>query len=118
LLGFFQNFNFSDQRNLLNDLVESQLATASYRLHWYCCKGVDQMTRYFFDVVGRGHSELDYSGQLCSTLACAHDAAELIAFDLAVKSESEAIGWAVTVSSADGRKLFSVPVHTSCLAAA
>jgi hypothetical protein len=74
--------------------------------------------RYFFDVVGHGRSELDYTGRILPTPEIAYDAAELMAFDLVVKREDEAIGWAVNVSSAEGRKLFSIPVQTSYLAAA
>ena len=33
-----------------------------------------------------------------------------MAFDLAVKREDDTIGWTVNVSSAEGRKLFSIPV--------
>ena len=69
------------------------------------------MKRYFFDVVGHGRSELDYKGRELPTPESAHDAAELMAFDLAVRSESETIGWAVSVSSAEGQKLFSIPVQ-------
>jgi hypothetical protein len=76
------------------------------------------MKRYFFDVVGHERSELDYTGRILPTPEIAYDAAELMAFDLVVKREDEAIGWAVSVSSAEGRKLFSIPVQTSYLRAA
>jgi hypothetical protein len=76
------------------------------------------MKRYFFDVVGHGRSDLDYTGQILPTPESAYDTAELMAFDLAVKSESETIGWAVSVSSDEGQKLFSIPVQASYLAAA
>jgi hypothetical protein len=74
------------------------------------------MNRYFFDVVGHGRSELDYTGRLLPSPERAYDAAELMAFDLVVKWEAT-IGWAVNVSSAEGRKLFSIPVQVSYLAA-
>jgi hypothetical protein len=74
--------------------------------------------RYFFDVVGHERSELDYTGRILPTPEIAYDVAELMAFDLVVKREDEAIGWAVSVSSAEGRKLFSIPVQTSYLCAA
>jgi hypothetical protein len=76
------------------------------------------MERYFFDVVGHGRSELDYTGRILPTLETAYDAAELIAFDLVVKQEDETIGWTVNVSNVHGHKLFSVPVRSSYLAAA
>jgi hypothetical protein len=68
------------------------------------------MKRYFFDIVTRDRSELDYKGRVCSTMKEAYDAAELIALDLEVRFEDEMIGSAVTVSSVEGRKLFSIPV--------
>jgi hypothetical protein len=75
------------------------------------------MERYFFDLVKHDRSELDYVGQVFATPEEAYDAAELIAFDLVVTRLEEMIGSAITVSSATGRKLFSIPVQTSCLAA-
>jgi hypothetical protein len=50
------------------------------------------MTRYFFDIVGHGRSQLDYQGRVLPTAESAHDAAETMAFDLAVRSENETIG--------------------------
>jgi hypothetical protein len=76
------------------------------------------MNRYFFDVVGHGRSELDYSGRILPTLENAYDEAELLAFDLAVKRADDTIGLAVNVSSVEGRKLFTIPVQASYLAAA
>ena len=73
--------------------------------------------RYFFDFVGHERSELDYTGLTLPTPEEAYDAAELMALDLLVRREDETIGWAVNVSSAEGRKLFSIPVQASYLAA-
>ena len=56
------------------------------------------MNRYFFDVVGHGRSELDYTGRLLPSPERAYDAAELMAFDLVVRWEGT-IGWAVNVSN-------------------
>ena len=67
--------------------------------------------RYFFDFVGHERSELDYTGRILPTPKEAYDAAELMALDLLVRREDETIGWAVNVSSAEGRKLFSIPVQ-------
>ena len=75
------------------------------------------MKRYFFDLMKHDRSELDYKGRLFPTAGEAYDAAELMAFDLLVKHEEEMIESAVTVSSAEGRKLFSIPVQASYLAA-
>jgi hypothetical protein len=75
------------------------------------------MKRYFFDVMIRDRSELDYMGRLFPTAEEAYDAAELMALDLVVRHEEEMIGSAVTVSSAEGRKLFSILVQASNLAA-
>jgi hypothetical protein len=89
----------------------------------YCARSVFQyrgpsVKRYFFDVVGSNRRELDYSGRMLPTPESARDAAELLAIDLAVKNEGEAIGWSVNVSVAEGHKLFSIPVQESYLAAA
>jgi hypothetical protein len=65
--------------------------------------------RYFFDVVGHERSELDYTGRIFSTPEEAYDTAELMAFDLIVKREDETIGWAVNVSSAEGRNFSRSP---------
>jgi hypothetical protein len=73
------------------------------------------MKRYFFDVIKRDRSELDYTGRLFSTMQEAYDTAELMALDLEVKYEDEMIGSAVTVSSAEGRRLFSIPVVLSAI---
>jgi hypothetical protein len=75
------------------------------------------MERYFFDLVKRDRSELDYVGRVFATPEEAYDAAELIAFDLVVTQMEEMIGSAITVSSAAGRKLFSIPVQAYSLAA-
>jgi hypothetical protein len=49
--------------------------------------------RYFFDIVGYGRSELDYTGRILPTPKIAYDAAELMAFDLIVKRErSDRVG--------------------------
>ncbi len=73
------------------------------------------MQRYFFDVVGHGRSELDFAGRELPTHETAYDAAELMAFDLAV---DDTIGWAVKVSDAEGHELFLIPVQASYLGAA
>ena len=75
------------------------------------------MKRYFFDIVGHQRSELDYVGHVLPTVDEAYDTAELMAFDLAVRQADEMIGFEVTVSNVDGRKLFSVPIKASYLAA-
>ena len=75
------------------------------------------MTRYFFDVVGHSRTELDYVGCLFSTAKEAYETAELMAYDLVVKSHDEIIRCAVSVSDAEGHKLFSIPLQASCLAA-
>ena len=59
------------------------------------------MKRYFFDIVGHQRSELDYGGRVLPTFDEACEAAELMAFDLAVKRADEMIGYKVTVSNPD-----------------
>jgi hypothetical protein len=73
---------------------------------------------YFLDFVGRGRSELDFTGRILAAPEIAYDFAELMALDLGGGREEETIGWAVNVSSIEGRTLFSIPVRTSYLAAA
>ncbi len=75
------------------------------------------MERYFFDLVKRDRCELDCVGRVFTTAEQAHDAAELMAFDLVVTHMDEMIGSTITVSCAEGRKLFSIPVQASCLTA-
>jgi len=75
------------------------------------------MQRYFFDYVGQGKPEYDYIGQVLSTPQMAYEHAELIALDLAVMSE-DWIGWLISVRTEMGREIFSLPVESSCLAAA
>ena len=67
------------------------------------------MERYFFDVVGHGRSELDCTHRILPTPERAYDAAELMAFDIVVTREDEAIGWAVNMSGAEGCKPFVDP---------
>jgi hypothetical protein len=76
------------------------------------------MNRYFFDVVGRERSEFDYVGRILPTIEKAYDEAELLAFDIAVKEAEDTIGLTVRVSTPEGRKLFTIPVRASYLAAA
>jgi hypothetical protein len=75
------------------------------------------MERYFFDVVGNEGPALDYSGRTLRTANEAYNAAELMALDLAVKQGDEVIGSKVTISYTYGRKLFSIPIKESYLAA-
>ncbi len=74
------------------------------------------MERYFFDLMKRDGSELDYTGRTFSTMQEAYDAAELMALDLLVKHEDEMIGSAVRVSTAEGQKLFLIPIDQRYLA--
>jgi hypothetical protein len=75
------------------------------------------LVKYFFDIVGNGRSNLDYTGRVLASLRLAYDAAELLAMDLAVTSGDDA-GLMVNVFSTEGSLLFSIPVQPSYLAAA
>jgi hypothetical protein len=75
------------------------------------------MTRYFFDIVGDGRTELNYVGCLFQTAKEAYGRAELIAHDVVVKAIDETISGAVEVSDAEGRKLFLIPLEICCLGA-
>jgi hypothetical protein len=69
------------------------------------------MQRYFFDIVGGQRSNCDYRGREFPTPEGAFELAELMALDLAIDANDERIGYSINVSTADGRKLFSVPVQ-------
>lgn len=75
------------------------------------------MQRYFFDFVGGGRSEFDYSGRELPSAEKALRLAELIALDEC--SRGERIGWSVSVADAKGKRYFSVPVaaHSELMAA-
>jgi hypothetical protein len=75
------------------------------------------MKRYFFDLMKPDRPEIDCVGRVFATAEEAYDAAETMAFDLVVTDADAMLGSAITVSSAQGLKLFSIPVQVSCLAA-
>jgi hypothetical protein len=76
------------------------------------------MSRYFFDLVGKGLSQYDYSGRVLPAPESALHLAELIAVDLALEEEEPWYGWSVKVRNAEGREMFCVPVESGYLAAA
>ena len=69
------------------------------------------MKRYFFDLGNQSRSMYDYEGRDCETHDAAYQLAEMIALDLEVKGEWS--GWAVSVCSPDGKKVFSIPVGSA-----
>jgi hypothetical protein len=69
--------------------------------------------RYFFDVVGHERSELDYTGRILPIPEITYDAAELMAFDLVVKREDEAIWWAVSVQRRRAKTLLDPGANVS-----
>jgi hypothetical protein len=76
------------------------------------------MKRYFFDFVGRHSCEYDCCGRDLPTAEHAHELAELIALDLGIEEDDGWTGWSVNDAMPRGREFFSVPVQSSCLAAA
>jgi hypothetical protein len=76
------------------------------------------MKRYFFDVVSQGRPVYDYQGSDFPTAQKAYHLAELIALDVAVKSQEEFSDQAIFVRNEEGRTLFSVPVRWCSLVAA
>jgi hypothetical protein len=76
------------------------------------------MTHYFFDVIEPEGKALDFVGRNLRTADEAYNAAELMAFDLAVSQAENVVGTSVIVFDAQGRQLFSVPVKQSYLSAA
>jgi Domain of unknown function (DUF6894) len=67
------------------------------------------MTRYFFDVVGRGRSEYDFSGTLFPDPQQAFNWAQLLAIDFEMAGD-DFLGGRLGVRSIDGRELFSIPI--------
>jgi len=61
------------------------------------------MQRYFFDFVGGGRAEFDFSGRVLPSAEKALRLAELIALDEC--SHGERIGWSVSVADAKGKGL-------------
>ena len=76
------------------------------------------MTKYFFDVVGDKGSEYDFHGRPFAEPQNAFALAHLLALDLGVSSGDEFAGGSINVRSADGHKLYSVPIREPELIAA
>ena len=76
------------------------------------------MRRYFFDVANEQRTEYDYSGRELPTPEHAYRLAELIALDLGVEADDQWDGWRIKVCGADYHQFFTIPVQSSCLAAA
>jgi Domain of unknown function (DUF6894) len=76
------------------------------------------MKRYFFDVVSHGQPAYDYQGSNLATAQKAYQLAELIALDVAVKSQEDFSDQAVYVRNEEGHTLFTLPVRWSSLVAA
>jgi hypothetical protein len=76
------------------------------------------MRRYFFDVVSQSRPAYDYHGSNFATPQMAYQFAELIALDVAVKSQDESSQHSVHVCNEMGHTLFSVPVDLRSVAAA
>jgi len=69
------------------------------------------MNKFFFDRVSRDRSEYDYRGLEFPTLEKARQLAELIALDLGIEDEGSWAGWTISVRSADGKQLLTIPVR-------
>jgi len=77
------------------------------------------MKRYFFDVAARSSVHYDYKGRMFDDLEHVRDIAELIALDIVCLAEDDQDATLeVQVRNIDGKKLFSVPVHSPELSAA
>ncbi len=70
------------------------------------------MRRYFFDLLGGGRSEYDFSGTLFPDAQQAFNWAQLLAIDFEVAGE-EFRGGRLGVRNIDGRELFSIPIDQS-----
>ena len=69
------------------------------------------MKKYFFDVVGEGCMELDFHGRAFAEPQKALQMAHMLALDMEVGYADEYSGKAIDVRSADGLRLFSVPIR-------
>jgi hypothetical protein len=69
------------------------------------------MTKYFFDVVGDKGSEYDFHGRAFAEPQKAFALAHLLALDLEVGGNDEFSGGTINVRSADGLKLYTVPIR-------
>jgi hypothetical protein len=76
------------------------------------------MNKYFFDVIGQSSSEYDFRGREFSEPHKALALAQLLALDFEVGGGDEFCGGSISVRSADGHKLFSVPIRQPDLIAA
>jgi uncharacterized protein DUF6894 len=76
------------------------------------------MTRYFFDVASKTHTQYDYRGREFSKLDKAREWAELIALDLQCCDDGAWIGFEIRVHETGGGRLFSIPVREFELRAA
>jgi hypothetical protein len=68
------------------------------------------VTRYCLALMSPQHSESQIRVGEFPTADRAFELAELIAFDLGIEIESQWSGWTVEVRSAQGKRLFAVPV--------
>ena len=76
------------------------------------------MSRYFFDVVLKSHSEYDYRGRELPSAEKAAQLAELIALDLEISPQGEWAGSTVSVRDPSGRELYAREVRAPEAAAA
>jgi hypothetical protein len=68
------------------------------------------VTRYCLALMSPQHSESQIRVGEFPTADRAFELAEHIAFDLGIENESQWSGWSIEVRSAQGQKLFAVPV--------
>lgn len=68
------------------------------------------MTRYCLALMSPQHSESQIRVGEFPTADRAFELAEHIAFDLGIEIESQWSGWSIEVRSAQGERLFAVPV--------
>ena len=69
------------------------------------------MKKYFFDIVGEGCQEYDFHGRNFTEPQKAYQLAHLLALDMEVGYGDEYAGRTIHVRSADGHRLFSVPIR-------
>jgi hypothetical protein len=72
------------------------------------------MTRFFFDYRTSDQTLYDYAGQEFRSVQGAEDFAQMIVQDLSYSLTNDWHGWSVEVRTAEGSKLLSLPVESTC----
>ncbi len=75
------------------------------------------MVRYFFDCIATDQSLYDYKGSEFPSPESARDFAEAMAQNLRDSLNKEWSAWSIDVRNAEGKRLITLPIETSQIAA-